>query len=338
MKFNKKFSLNEFYEVDTLRYYSHGRHALVAGLKALNIKKGDKVALPEFICHDLLASIHAVDAFVIYYSLGENLLPDFSKISNETLKALIVVNYFGFPQDINLYKDITDKTGAILIEDNAHGFLSRDEQGMLLGKRAAMGILSLRKTFNFPDGAVLLLNESIDKEQIERPLDCVNNSLSKGYKVKRILGNIQLHTGIRLRSYSESLTRFIRKARTGHKLPVSSPESETVLPGQKEIHCESMRMLQLINPDDEVKKRRSLYDYFHKNLSHLDIEPLFSSLPTGTVPFGYPFHADELEADKVVKIAHKKGFSCAPWPDLPVELELSAPNFHKNVWWVNFLC
>ena len=136
---------------------------------------------------------------------------------------------------------------------------------------------------------------------------------------------------------SEQVARQLRRLRTGHAVPVSSPESEHEIPGQPEIHCESLRMLEKIDAAGEVERRRALYQEFHRDLRHLDIEPVFAELPPDVAPYGYPFRADEIVASSVVRIADRRGFDCFCWPDLPVAVAPAAPEFYRNVWWVNFL-
>ena len=336
MKSITGFSIENQYYPYTVSYYSHARYALVAAFKLLDIKNNDRIALPEFICHDLLASLAYVDAIPVYYPVNTDLQADLSSTDLLDVKAIVVVDYFGFAQDLDDFKQFSSTTGATIIEDNAHGFLSQDENGELLGARTGIGLLSLRKTFPVPDGAALLIDDQYNNN-VEH-LRCNNKPLSKGYRLKSFLGNIQNRTGIRLRSYSETLTRFIRKLRTGHSLPAYSKDSESIIPGIPSMHCESVRLLKTVNPDSEVKRRRDLYILFQEELKDLNIEPIFSDLPLGVVPFGYPFRASQNDAAIVTQVAHKKGFSCAHWPDLPVAIKPNAPGHYKNVWWVNFLC
>lgn len=103
------------------RYFSLGRHALRAGFSALGVGKGDLVLMPAFICRDLLAAVHAVQAEVLFYPVDEHLVPHSLPV-DDRVKAVLSVNYFGFPQALDLLRDYCTNSGAALIEDNAHGF------------------------------------------------------------------------------------------------------------------------------------------------------------------------------------------------------------------------
>lgn len=323
--------------VATTRYFSLARHALAAGLKALGIGRGGVVLLPEYICRDLLASVHAVRAEPIFYPVDRSLSPRSLPVK-QGVKAVLMVDYFGFPQELEPFRAYCVERGAALIEDNAHGFLSRDEQGKLLGSRGDLGIFSLRKTFAFPDGAALLVNRRDWIGRLPPAVPCRDDPLPASFIVKRTLRRIQNATGIRARSMSEQVMRQFRRLKTGYALPVSSPESEREIPGEPAIHCESLRMLEKIDAGGEVRRRRALYQDFHRDLHHLGIEPVFAELPPGVAPYGYPFRADEIVASSVVRIAHHRGFDCFSWPDLPAAVAPAAPESYKNVWWVNFLC
>lgn len=324
-------------DASATRYFSLGRHALTAGLKALAIGKGHFVLMPEYICRDLIASVHSVQAKPIFYPVDRTLAPK-SLPAEANVKAVLAVNFFGFPQVLDPFRAYSAKHDVALIEDNAHGFLSRDEGGRLLGSRGDFGIFSLRKTFAFPDGAALLLNRKDWIDRLPAPLPCRDDLLPVGFIVKRALRRIQNATGIRVRSLGEQMTRYFRRVQTGHAVPVSLPESELEIPGNPAIHCESLRMLEKIDIANEVERRRMVYRVFHRELRHLNIEPIFGDLQPGVAPYGYPFRTNESGAAAVSSIAQMKGLECSRWPDLPSEVAPDAPDYYRNVWWVNFLC
>ena len=157
---NRKTGWNfeKFVNSPDIRYFSYGRHAIHAAIETAGIGMGDKVLLPSFICRELLSSINVTGATPIYYNVDESLQLSLPQESLPHAHAILAVNFFGFPQDIAPFRAFCDRTGAILIEDNAHGFLSRDEHGIILGTRGDFGIFSLRKTLPIPNGAALLIN------------------------------------------------------------------------------------------------------------------------------------------------------------------------------------
>jgi dTDP-4-amino-4,6-dideoxygalactose transaminase len=141
------------------RFFSLGRHALVEAFRLGGISAGDKVLLPDFICRDVLASLGAVGAIAVWYPIDATLRPLTNEKEWPDAKVVVAVNYFGFPQPLDCFRSYVARTHALLIEDNAHGFLSRDEEARWLGTRTPLGIFSLRKTLPFADGAMLACSD-----------------------------------------------------------------------------------------------------------------------------------------------------------------------------------
>jgi hypothetical protein len=108
------------------------------------------------------------------------------------------------------------------------------------------------------------------------------------------------------------------------------------------VHPEPHQLfLNLINKFDfsfETKRRRRLYIKFSTLLMQLDCTPVYSKLPGGTVPYGYPFYAIDEVGFKVQKLANKLGFDCMKWPDLPSNLSKPISPHYKSLWLVNFSC
>lgn len=321
----------------TVRCFSLARHALLEALRLLGTASGDQVLLPSFICREFLAPIHLAGATALYYDVDAMLRPTgFPEAASP--RAVIAVNFFGFPQDLTPFREYCRQSGAVLIEDNAHGFLSRDESGQLLGSRGDIGIFSIRKTYPLPDGAALLVADCRLHEQLRAPLPFCRTPLSRGFLMKRFLRQTQNSTGLPVRTASELLARTVRRIRTGRWLPPSPPEAEQVIPGDAPMHAESYRMLETMDENREVSRRRDLFRHFHRQLAGVGIQPVFDTLPDGTAPYGYVFRADTAQARTVAAIARRQGFDCSSWPDLPDALAATAPDYYRNLWWVNFLC
>ncbi|MDE2290511.1 MAG: DegT/DnrJ/EryC1/StrS aminotransferase family protein, partial [Elusimicrobia bacterium] len=143
-----------------LRFYAHGRNALAEGLRLAGAA-GGRVLLPAFICRDLLAAVAAAGATAVFYGVAPGLEPEEAPERWPEARAVVAVDYFGFPQDLAPFEAYARRTGATLLEDAAHALLSRGADGRLLGTRAPLGILSLRKTLPLPNGGALLANDPV---------------------------------------------------------------------------------------------------------------------------------------------------------------------------------
>ncbi len=319
----------------TTRYFSLARHALVEALRAINIQPGDSVAIPGLICREFLASLATVGAHPAFYRVNERLEP-IDLPSDEGIRAVVVVNYFGFAQNLAPFISFCTSTGAILIEDNAHGFLSSDETGQILGTRGAMGITSVRISIRIADGAILSVNESHLIDRIHDQLPTTTNSIHL-FRLRRLLAVAERRFHIPVLRLMRAILRTLRKIRTGSSLPVATTVSESEILQLAGPHVSSIHIIERLDSNSEITRRRELYAQVHKVLSKLSLTPQFPELPRGTVPYGYPFYADEL----TLKEAHSKvvrfGVEIIRWPELPDAISPSAPYHYTNLWLVNFL-
>lgn len=319
----------------TTRYFSLARHALVEGLRAISIKPGEAVAMPALICREILASLATVGAKPVFYPVDEWLKP-VELPRDKEIRAIIAVNYFGFAQDLMPFIEYCSTTGAVLIEDNAHGFLSSDETGKLLGTRGALGITSIRKTIRIPDGATLSVNEDRFLEHIHVQLPTTSHSIRPD-RLRRLSANIQRRFHIPVLRLMRTVSRTFRSLKTGSSLPISSPANETEILKVVGPHKASLRILEQLDSNSEVDRRSRLFVRVHESLAGLSLTPLFSGLPRGTVPYGYPFLSDELTAQDAQRRVANYGVEIIRWPELPDAIVKSAPPHYKNLWLVNFL-
>jgi hypothetical protein len=328
----------DFYkDFSRVRFFRFGRHALLAALKVINIQLGDRVLVPAFICRDLLAPIHVLGAIVVFYEIGPDMKP-LSLPDVPGLQAVLAVNYFGFPQDLAPFRLYCKAHDAILIEDNAHGFLSRDETGIFLGARGDLGIFSIRKTFALPDGAMMMVNKSALQGSLEPQLAFSDQTLPISFWIKRYLSWLQRKTGIALLTIGKSIARSIRYWRTGYAIAPLLPENEFEMPDNPALHRYTMSTLSKLNLPQESDRRRNLYIVFTNLFAPLNIKPVFQNLPVGTVPYGYPFYANDKAAQIATRLARKQGFDCIHWPDLPEAVAPTAPSHYQSLWMVNFTC
>ena len=324
--------------LDEIRFFNLARYALLAALKLMNISSGDRVLVPEFICRDLLAAIHAINAVPVFYPVNEALLPAEHNQKWPKARAVIAVNYFGFPQDLTEFRDYCSRNNAFLIEDNAHGFLSSDTQNNLLGTRGDVGLFSFRKTILTPNGAALLINSSDLLADIPGQSPFLQHIIGLPFRVKLLLSSLQKKLGLPVQSWIRNLVRCLRFLQTGHGIRPLSAVNEYQLPDEEYTHQYLLKALSKLDKENEKKRRRNLFIKFEDVLSICNIHPVFNSLPLGIVPYGYPFYASGDQLRKVKKIANRAGFDCMPWPDLPAAIETSTRAHYRSLWMVNFIC
>ena len=323
-------------EAEAVRYFSLGRHALVAGLKALGIGDGQSVLLPEYICRDLLAAVHAVGARVVFYPVDLALCPATAQETWPEAAAVLAVDYFGFPQPLEPFRAYCARTGAALIEDNAHGFLSRDESGEWLGLRGDIGIFSLRKTFLLASGAALVVRRDEAIKRLDPQCAFSGTGRVAALGTKRVLRRLPV-IGPFAAGGATRLARGLRQLRTGHAIAPPAVDAELQIPEAPEPYDALLRDLDRCDFAAEMVRRRALYLEFAKLFSEWEIEPVFGSLPANTCPYGFAFRAEEGCALKVRHLAERRGLDAIRWPDLPDAVAPDAPEHYRHTWLVNFL-
>lgn len=325
------------FQSESTFYYAYCRHALKNALLILNIKAGDNILLPSFICKDLLSSIHSVAAIPKFYTVNESLEIIEEPENLPAAKAIIAVNFFGFPQNLDKFKKYCQLTGAYLIEDNAHGFLSKDSENTFLGQRGDLGIYSIRKSLAIPNGAALLINTANIKINQSIISEVADNQQDKNFKFKSLLRKLVHYFGVWHIIFLLTIIRTIRKYKTGDIYPKSNSEDEFLLPTETKAHPLLFYYLKHLVPDEEIKRRRNLYFFVEKILAGSPCRPVFSYLPENTSPYLYPFYAQKKDIKIIRKILATYNLECFPWPDLPFEIENKCPEYYKNVWGVRFL-
>ena len=318
------------------RYYAYARQALVEALRLANVVAGDEVLVPALICKDVLSSIHTVGAKPVFYQVDKTLAP-ISLPHTPATRAVIAVNYFGFPQDLEAFFDYCNKFSVKLIEDNAHGYLSANGDGVLLGNRAPLGITSIRKTIRIPDGARLHVSDSQLSKLLPHQLSFNKKPLGARYFLQSRFSRVERLTGLPLLRWVRSIVRLRRFVSTGEFISTSSilAETEVVIPaGPRDS---SMKKIQKLNEEVEVKRRTKLYERVNSVVSTLEIDPVHGGLPKNCSPYGFPFFGDEEAAKKVRRLVNGFGVEVIRWPDLPEAVLLDAPDHYSNLWFVNFL-
>lgn len=142
--------------------FSHARTALKYGLITNCIGENDQILLPSYICDVILYPLQSLGIKPIFYNILNDLSPDWHDLENKlnsNTKALMMVHYFGFSQNINKFQEFCLSKKILLIEDNAHGF-GGTYQGKLLGTFGHIGFTSPRKTYPVFNGAYLYLSEA----------------------------------------------------------------------------------------------------------------------------------------------------------------------------------
>ena len=318
----------------TVRYFSLGRFAMKQALIACGVGENDSVMLPSFICRDVLAAINELGAIATFYDVDKKLEP-IGLDSAPKSKAIIAVNYFGFPQNLEPFKKYCTSSGAKIIEDNAHGFLSRDTNNQLLGQRTEYGITSFRKSVRTSDGA--MLTTSHNDTEIAPQLEFQNSAVSFRDAALSLFAQIERKTNIPVLNLAQSAVKKVRQLKTGSAMPLVDSSVEKVIPGMPNPNRSSVTKMLAVNETNEVARRRNLYNAILADIVKLGLQPVFSTLESGTCPYGFPVYVAHDSQKQLAKLARKHRVTLMTWPDLPISVLPTAPEYYKQIWLLNFL-
>ena len=263
-------------------FLSSGRDALFYIIQVLNISKNHEVLLPSYLCEEVLKPFKN-KTNVVFYELNKNLsinVDDIrSKISKHT-KIVLVIHYFGFPQDISSLKQIQKDHSFIIIEDVVQAFLS-EYDGVPFGQNADISISSYRKWLPVPDGSLLTFNENVIKNNC--PL--TYNPLHTFYIFIRTMGLLIKYFSVKFnkRFFRNMSFYFFRK-------------SEDLLELYKKPAKISIITACLLDKFDYatiVAHRRKNFKILLDSLQNVkNMEPLLKDLPAGVCPLGFPIIVD----------------------------------------------
>lgn len=295
-----------------MTYFAHARTALKYGLMHLGFKQGDRILLPDYICDVLLHPLSELALEPVYYPTGDCFEPQWDVLEHMAeeipCRAIVMVHYFGQPQDIGRFKMFCAAHNLLLLEDNAHGFGGMF-QGKRLGTFGDLGITSPRKILNTASGGILYIN---GMEQPPPLLQTYHMSLGEQL-LRRCFERYP-----KLKVSASVLTR---------RLPNFSDPSdfrESVIPDAIADKCSASIIDKAIATRSLQKlalKRRERWAVWQDIAQHIGLQPVYSSVHAESSPWAFPAYVkSNQQRDSVLHAALERGIILFPWPALPGEV------------------
>jgi len=306
-------------------FFSHARTALKVGLANLNIPKKSKLLLPSFVCNALIYPIVQNELCYEYYEINEDLSPDYkdihAKIDNNT-KAIILIHYFGKPQNIEKMQEFCNKMDLILIEDNSHGYKGYYKKKEI-GTFGYFGISSPRKFLNVNCGGVLHLNH----------LKLINHNINEKYKTNKLRSFLIQNILNKFPKFKSELKKIISK-KPNFLDPLEFHENEIQ---DKLIDSLSLKIIENTNWNNLRKERFNNYLKWQKFCFDKKLEPIFDNIEEGVNPWCYPVYINSLsEKKQLLEWAYKNNKYLFTWPSLPLDIINSENSSFKR--WQKILC
>ena len=286
--------------------WSPGRPALAYGVRALGLPAGATVLCPDFVCETLTRPLEAAGLRVRFHPLGEDLAPDWPALDRErpgSAAALVMVHYFGVPQDAPRYRAYCDQRGWRLIEDNAHG------HGALVGSREAgtfgdVGIASPYKSFPIRNGGLLYLSPGTSFAPPR--LSCQPAVLP--VRLARAAARAVLDLHPPLRAALRPCPPYGSQAAFREEQPIG------------EWAMDAWSCDELFRADLAAlrARRQALYRVWEEWTAVRGLTPIFPALPEGAMPLVFPARSASPEASaRWFRWGHRHGIDVHSWPTLP---------------------
>jgi hypothetical protein len=290
---------------DSIYTFSHGQTALSYGLRALGLSDGACVLCPDYICDAVPRVLQDAGCRVLYHPLTDLLEPDWEKISAmdcSDVRAMIVIHYFGIPQDIQKIIRKCKGHGWFLIEDNAHGFGGIHE-GKRLGTFGDIGIASPYKLLPIPNGGLLYVR---DEQRVDAPLLPLQPLKIRTMSLKALLR--KLLSGMP-----------VVYARLRPKPPYASQEAFREFTPM-EWAMDELTYQTIVNADVDVIRahRHALCQTWRNWTARHGLKPIFEVFPEGSMPLVYPTRSQSPEKSaQWFEWGYRNGIDVHSWPTLP---------------------
>ena len=187
IRFTKK--LEKYLETGHVSLFSSGSSALYHILKGLNLKEGDSVLLPDYICDNVLKAVVSAGCRpVLYDNEKTSWNSNFNKISarmNESVKAIIINHAFSI-----LFPDLEQikKINAPVIEDCAHALTSKINNIKISAfSKASFYSFNATKLIATGEGGAVATNDSdLHKEILKYSVDKCLSDLSSSIGISQL--------------------------------------------------------------------------------------------------------------------------------------------------------
>lgn len=286
---------------DRCTLYSLARHALWHGARALGLGDGDEVLVPEYHCGTEIEALQQAGLGLRWYELDERLEPTeqaLDALIGSGTKALLLIHYLGFPQDVGRWRRWCDRHGLMLIEDAAPAWLASigDEP---VGSSADLSIFSFRKTYGVPDGAALV--SGVPGPRI-RPA----RGRGFGMLIRRNLAWAAMRPGI-----SATALRVMATHRTYDALQDADTFFALGDPRARPLRI-SLNLVARLSDPATAARRRDNYRYLLDRLGE-HTSPPFDRLPDGASPYMLPLTANERDP-LIMRLRHCGVHAVPHWP------------------------
>tara|TARA_B100001057_G_scaffold492376_1_gene584657 strand:- start:201 stop:1190 length:990 start_codon:yes stop_codon:yes gene_type:complete len=292
--------------------FSHGRTAFKYGLIYLGIKKNDKIMLPEYICDVLLDPLKDLGIKPIFYEINKNFTTNWKNLTKKyqnSVKAIVVINYFGFEEEKKKFSVFCKKKNLFLIEDDCHSLKNSRKK---FRNYSDVEFYSIRKLLTKTySGGVLKINNK------------KNITLKSYFKLNKYKANTKIILNNFLENNFLAFKRFLKKK--FFKMPnytkLNYIKNEKI---NEDLLIDDLSKSIFLNKKfNEIKKIRYKNYIIWKKLckKNKSIEIIKRNLNKNNIPWLFPVYVkDSKIRKKIFNFGWENGYSIISWPSLPNNL------------------
>lgn len=282
----------------THKTYGYLARSLIYHLfRALEIKPGETVLVPDYHHSNEVEAIKAAGANLRFYRVDRNMQPDLADVEKKCtpdVRALFVIHYIGWPAPLDELAAIAKSKNIPLIEDCALSMFTEDAQGRPIGTIGDYSIFCLYKSLPVPNGGLLVQNRNILPGLEHLALQPVDSTSVVGRSLELGLETLTTHSeslGKSLMAVKRAIGSVLNKAQVkrANVGDVGFDFARADLAMAPVCH----RLLERVDFESIPEKRRILYAQMADRLRGRSTY-VFEDAPPGTSPLFFPL----LVADK----------------------------------------
>jgi dTDP-4-amino-4,6-dideoxygalactose transaminase len=282
--------------------YSCARRALWHGVRALGLGEGDEVLVPEYHCGTEIEALQNAGLGLCWYELDRRLEPKepaLNDLIGARTRALFLIHYLGFPQDLARWRRWCDFRGLLLFEDAAPAWLASID-GAPVGSVGDLSIFSFRKTYGIPDGGAVVSNAH-----------GAPTASARGLGLPMLARRHAEWAAMRSRLFGSALATW------GVRRPVFAEEDygndsfgmgDPWTPPQRT----SLAFLARLSDESTAARRRENYRYLLDRLGE-HVLPPFDRLPEGSSPTMFPITTESRD-ELIGRLRHRGVHAVVNWP------------------------
>lgn len=291
----------------SVEYFANARTALKISLQKMNVQEGSFILVPDTTCDVLTHPLIQLNLNIIFYPLDKKLAPDWQTlealVTSTHCYAVVMIHYFGQPQDLEKFVSFCSRHNLLLIEDNAHG-RGGCYNNKLLGTFGDIGISSPRKFLAILSGGELYQNTHVS------------------HNVTTDLVSFPI---LRFKTLAKTIIsqfKFIRNfvlCLANRKKEWSNPYlyQEQIQPDYQ-IDPYSRSKVISTNWANIAKQRRNNWMAWEKFARSKGLQPVFPEVFSESCPWAFPVYtADIKERNWWLEWGANNNVALFPWPSLP---------------------